>query len=63
MLNRLIRVAVVLLSFILIVPALALQIFAFIFFNYNIVSIIVFIFIGACDDDNWNYKTFLNYVN
>lgn len=57
MLNRIIRIVVILLCFILMVPSMLLSIFSYILFNYSLVSAVVVLLTNAISSDNWNYKT------
>lgn len=57
MLNRIIRIVVILLCLILMVPSMLLSIFSYILFNYSLVSAVVVLLTNAISSDNWNYKT------
>lgn len=61
MLNRLLQVLVGVTSFVLILPSIILTPIFYILFKLPLCMVFLVVFLNSLDDD-WDYKTFLNYT-
>ena len=61
MLNRLLQVLVGVTSFVLILPSIILTPIFYILFKLPLCMVLLVLFSNSLDDD-WDYKTFLNYI-